>query len=275
MRVLIIMLLAITTIGCQNERRQARQDIRRMENRPLDSLNQNLQQAYLDYVDQFPQDSVYAAHYLGRAAALEYSNLQYSAAITLLYRALRDYYTAPASADNLRIIYQLYVKEVQVPFLTNTLVQAARRSFPETAGEWQLTEDLPALEDRLNERRSKVYADAAQGINYQSANEFITATELYALLLPQTERAPEYLFNAAEIARGLGVYRRSLGLLDWIVARYPESERAPQASFLKAFTLDEQLRDTTAAREAYQHFIEQYPDDDFTDDARILLEALE
>ena len=246
-----------------------------MEKQTADTSWQELVERYQQYVEAFPTDTIYAARYLGRAAALEYSNLQYSAAITLLYRALRDYYSAAASADNLRMLHQLYAEEVQIPFLTHTLVQAARRSFPKTAVEWSLPSPLPPLEQRLNQRRSAVYAEAARGINYQSANEFITAAELYALLLPEAQAAPEYLFNAAEIAGGLGVYRRSLGLLDWIVARYPASQQAPQASFLKAFTLDEQLRDTTAARAAYKTFIEKYPEDDFVDDARLLLQALE
>jgi len=263
-------------LGCQNDRGQARQNIRKMEQAMADTSRQEaLNEAYLSYVEQYPDDTLHASRYLGKAAALAYANLQYSSAISLLYRALRDYYSAPASAGNLRILHQLYTEKVQVPFLTNTLVQAARRNYPETAMAWSIPDDLPALEERLNERRTTVYKEAAQGINYQSANEFITAAELYALLLPQEEQAAEYLFNAAEIARGLGVYRRSLGLLNWIGTRYPQSERAPQASFLKAFTLDEQLKDTTAAREAYQHFIERYPQDDFADDARILLEALE
>lgn len=275
MRFLIILVLLVSMTSCQNEQQRARRQILKLEKQTADSSRQQLQAAYLTYVDQFSQDSLHASRYLGKAAAIHYADLQYSSAITLLYQALRDYYSAPSSADNLRLLYQLYVGEVNIPFLSHTLTQAAQRSFPETAEEWPLPDSLPKLEERLEARRNSVYAEAAQGINYQSANEFITAAELYALLLPAAEPAPEYLFSAAEIARGLGVYRRSLGLMDWIVTRYPDRKEAAQAAFLKAFTLDEQLRDTTAARAAYESFIAQFPEDEFVDDARLLMQALE
>lgn len=262
-------------LSCQTDQQTARREIRHMEQQRTDSLNDDLVQSYLTYTEHFPDDTVWVSRYLLRAAQLAYQQLNYAEAISLLYRGLRDYYSGPQSPQQVALLYQLYEQEVRTPFLTHTLVQAARRSFPQVSETWPLPGDLPNLEKRLQARREQVYEEAARQINYPSANEFVTAAELYALLLPEAEKSPDFLLSAAEITRGLGVYRRALGLLDWVGQRYADRPQGAQASFLKAFTLDEQMRDTLKARAAYTFFLERYPDHDFADDAQLLLEALQ
>jgi TolA-binding protein len=44
--------------------------------------------------------------------------------------------------------------------------------------------------------------------------------------------------------------------------------------FLKAFTLDDGLKQYDEARKAYEDFIEKYPDNPFADDARFSIQNL-
>jgi len=247
-----------------------RSAIRQLEKQTSDSSRAVLTEQYLVYVDSFPEDSTRAPRYLQQAARMERAQFQYSTAIDLLYRAIREYYGRPETIDNVRLLHDIFREDVQTPFLTTTIEQAGRKAFPALEDQWPAT--ATPIEELLKQRQQKVYESAALQIDYSAANELITASELYALLRPDSELSPELLLSAAEITRGLGVYRRSLELLDWVATRYPNHPKAAQAMFLRAFTLDEQLQDTAAARKAYQLFLRKHPDHEFADDAKLLLD---
>jgi tetratricopeptide (TPR) repeat protein len=108
-------------------------------------------------------------------------------------------------------------------------------------------------------------------------NEIVTyvdACEIYAMFHPDDQETSEILYKAAEYARILQSYPKALMLYDWIIEKYPQSDRAPQAFFLKAFTWDDNMKNYREAGELYRQFIEQYPDNEFADDAQFLLENL-
>ena len=247
-----------------------RSSIRQLEKKMSDSTQAILAETYLNYVNTYPGDSTWTPRFLQRAARMERARFHYSAAIDLLYQAIREYYHHPETIDNVLLLHDIFQQDVQTPFLTTTIEQAGRQAFPALADQWSAT-NTP-IEEQLKNRQRAVYESAALQINYSAANELITASELYALLLPRAEQSPKLLLSAAEITRGLGVYRHSLDLLDWVATRYPGHPQAAQALFLRAFTLDEQLHDTTAAREAYQTFLRKHPEHEFADDARLLLD---
>lgn len=272
MRICLLLALMCLALGsCQSDAGEMRSSIRRLENQPSDSTGTILAEAYLTYTDTYPQDSTWTPRYLQRAARMERAQFHYSAAIELLYRAIRGYYHHPETVDNVLLLHDIFQQDVQNPFLITTIEQAGRQAFPVLADRWSAS-DTPPIEEQIKQRQQEVYESAALQINYSAANELITASELYALLLPYAEQSPELLLSAAEITRGLGVYRHSLDLLDWVATRYPEHPQAAQALFLRAFTLDEQLHDTTAAQEAYETFLRKHPDHEFANDARMLLD---
>jgi len=263
-------LICLVLFGCQSDSGEMRSAIRQLEKQSADSTQTILAERYVTYSDTYPEDSARVPGYLQRAARLERAQLQYSAAIALLFRAIRDYYPSPETADNVLLLHDIFQQDVQSPFLITTIEQTGRQAFPQLAEVWTPS-DVP-IEEQLNQLQQQVYESAALQIDYSAANELITASELYALILPHDQQSPEFLLSAAEITRGLGVYRRSLDLLDWVATRYPQHPRAAQALFLRAFILDEQLQDTAAAREAYQLFLRKHPEHEFADDAKLLLD---
>ena len=103
------------------------------------------------------------------------------------------------------------------------------------------------------------------------ANDFVSACELYASISPQDANAPTYLFRAAETARSTQNFSKALSLYDVIYQKYPEYEKAPQALFLKGFTLDNDLKQHEQAKEIYESFLEKHPDNEFADDTKFLI----
>jgi len=106
------------------------------------------------------------------------------------------------------------------------------------------------------------------------AKQYIMMAELYAKAKPDALESPEQLYKAGEIARSIGAYQQALSIYATIESSFPQYEKAPKALFMQGFTYAEDLGDEEKARELYEAFIAKYPNDDFVDDAQILLETL-
>lgn len=112
------------------------------------------------------------------------------------------------------------------------------------------------------------------GINRNEAFKYVDACEAYAISAPQDPKTPDYLFNAAEIAKLLKTYDKAISLYDKLIEQYPDYKKTPSALFIKAFTLENELGREEEAKQAYTLFLEKYPDDNFADDARFSLENI-
>lgn len=112
------------------------------------------------------------------------------------------------------------------------------------------------------------------GINTAASFKYVDACEAFALSNPSHPQAPEYLFDAAEMAKLLKTNNKALAIYDWLIQKYPNYKKTPSALFIKAFILENELNNIDLAREAYQLFLEKYPDNDFADDAKFSLDNL-
>ncbi len=91
---------------------------------------------------------------------------------------------------------------------------------------------------------------------------------------PKDSLSVNYLSKAGEIARIQRQYEEAISIFDKIEKNYPNTKAAAAAMFMKAFTLDNDLKKLEEAKAAYEAFIQKYPNDDFTDDAQYLLKNL-
>ncbi len=123
-------------------------------------------------------------------------------------------------------------------------------------------------------KKSRLENPDQYGINRNEAFKYVDACEAYALSSPSDPKSPEYLFDAAEIAKLLRTYDKALSIYDKLISEYPEYEKTPSALFIKAFTLENELGKTEEAKAAYELFLEKYPEDSFADDAQFSLENI-
>lgn len=106
------------------------------------------------------------------------------------------------------------------------------------------------------------------------ALQYIITASNYANTMPQDEHTPDLLYKAAELARSIGSYDRALAIYGDIEKNYPSFEKAPTALFMQGFIYSEDLGNEDAARTLYEQFIAKYPENDFADDAEMLLQTL-
>lgn len=109
-------------------------------------------------------------------------------------------------------------------------------------------------------------------IDLELGQQMISAYLAYAEQFPSDSVSAVYLFKAGEVCQGIGEYEQSLDLFTQIKTDYPNHAKAPIALFLIGFVTDNHLNSPEAAKQAYQEFINTYPNHALAKDARILIE---
>jgi len=279
-------LIAITALfilpSCQSEQDKAQAQVTGLEQQidadPTTEKAQELLAAYQDYLARFPDDAEAAPRYLYRAAALQYRMNRFSGAIASLTQAIKGYYDSPHTSKSTIFLGDIYQDKLNNEDNAITVYQALIRAFPDSEDSKKAHEKLPegvvSLEQRIQDMGARMFDDSTGRIEYRIANNYISSAELYALIMPRSEEAPDMLYKAAEVCRTIRSFEKALELYVQVNEQYPDNKRAPQALFMRAFTLDYDLRQLEEARALYEKFIADYPNDDFADDAQVLLDNL-
>lgn len=137
-----------------------------------------------------------------------------------------------------------------------------------------LPESMTAAQQVMDSILYSITDPETQRLIPSTARQYMGLASIYARAKPDAPESPEKLYKAGEIARSIGAYQEALNIYANIESYFPQYEKAPKALFMQAFTYAEDLNDEVQARALYERFIEKYPDDDFVDDAQILLESL-
>lgn len=276
---LLCILLPCCLSACQSEQVRSQREISKLESTleeaPQPETAKILIEQYRAYSEQYPQDVELNARYLYRAAGLAYRMNRFSQAIELLNTAIRAYYSGSNTVNNALLLGGIYEEKLRNEELAATVYQAAARAFPDaTELQEELKPDWAGLDRRLETLADQIFDPVDNRIDYRVANDFINSATIYAMLLPREPASARWLFEAAETARSIRAFSKSLELYDWIAEHFPDSREAPQALFLKGFTLDSDLNRFEEAGAVYRTFVEQYPGSEFADDAQFLLENL-
>jgi TolA-binding protein len=272
----------ILLTACQSEQQKLQDEISAVEKTidedPTTENAQALIKRYDAYIDMFPEDHETNARYLYRSAALLYRMNRFSGAINRLNSSLKNHYEASTSPKAVAFLGDIYLEELNNPDNAYSLYQSLIKAFPDSEEAKsvlaKMPGGLPDMESRLKSLGAQIYNDSLNRIEYRIANNFIISSESYSLVLPNAEDTPEVLYKAAEVARSIRSFNKALELYETINSQYPEHEKSSQSLFMRAFTLDSDLRQIDEARKLYESFISQYPDDDFVDDAQVLLDNL-
>lgn len=127
---------------------------------------------------------------------------------------------------------------------------------------------------KITEMEKTLFNDEAGLLSQQQAEDIIAAYMDYAEAFPKDATSAEYLFRASDVSMNTGNFALSLNLLSRIQADYPEYNKVSQCLFLQGFIWENYIGNAEKAREIYERFLEQYPDDDFADDVTLSLKNL-
>jgi len=195
-----------------------------------------------------------------------------------LMALIKDDFSNSATADRVFELSEI-MKKMNKTTVSNTLVKGLLSSFPsfEKADQARamLTEDIPNIDEYITALGKSIFENPDNtGINRNASLAYVDACEAYALVNPTSQNSPGYLFKAAEVAKSLRTFPKSLTLYDWVIERYPNYEKAGTAMFLKGFIIENNLGDDIKAKEVYDAFLKKFPTHDLADDVQFLIDNL-
>jgi tetratricopeptide (TPR) repeat protein len=111
--------------------------------------------------------------------------------------------------------------------------------------------------DKVN--KSKALLLAKYYVNYSSYGDSL---------------APQYLYKASGIYMNSDNPKKALSALNEIIRKYPDFDKLENCYFLRGFIFDDQLKKYDSAKNAYNEYLKKYPNGDFADDSKVLIENL-
>ncbi|GJM32680.1 MAG: hypothetical protein DHS20C18_16810 [Saprospiraceae bacterium] len=268
--------------ACSNGEGEIQSSIDELEKK-LEETNdpqvaESLVEQYKVYIKTHPEDMETNSRYLYRAGSIMFRMNRYSGATDYFSKAIRDYYPAETTPKASLFLGMLYDEQLRNPEAAITIFQGMLQAFPQfeelEKAKAKIPADTPPIAERLENMRVKMFNDSTQRIEYRIANDYINSCQLHAMVLPEDPQSPVLLHKAGEVARSIRAFNKALEIYNWIYTKYPNYEKAPQALFLQAFTLDNDLKKYDEAKVLYEEFLKKYPNDDFADDTKFLLENL-
>ncbi len=124
---------------------------------------------------------------------------------------------------------------------------------------------------RIQTLEKSLFSPEAVSFNKEKADSLLAMYTAFIKDHPKDTLSPGYLFKAANIAMNSGNGAGALERFDQYIKDYPDKPKASLCLFFKAFIYENLIRDLDKARETYLLFIEKYPADDFTKDAKLAL----
>lgn len=129
--------------------------------------------------------------------------------------------------------------------------------------------------EKISQREKKLFENTATYFdNMPLAEELIALYEDYYKNYPEDSLTAGYIFKAGETARSLNKGEEAIRFYDIIYNEYKDYDKNAYCLFLKGFVYENVIRNILKAKEFYTLFIEKYPDHEFADDAKILVDQL-
>jgi len=247
------------------------------ESNPTDSSAQALVQAISKYIEVHGTKDSTSARYILRSAQLSTKHQQWQQALGYYKIYLVEYPDRPDIPQRLVELIEIMDK-LQKPELNQVLYRSFTERFKDNpkAAEFEskITNKEISTDSLLKQIGLSMFNDSIYRLNEEMARLYVDASEVAVMSNPNMTKAAEYLHRAAETARTLRNIPKAITIYDWIIEKYPNDKRGATSLFLKAFTFDNDLKDFVNAKKYYEEFLAKYPNNEFTESAKFLLENL-
>jgi tetratricopeptide (TPR) repeat protein len=155
-----------------------------------------------------------------------------------------------------------------------------KSSFPSDKRSQQIGEEqmkiVSDIDGLIRSKAEAIFVNPDQtGLNPDAVRHYIDICEAVVLAYHQDKMAGEYLFRAAEMARSMRSFQKSMSLYDWILTSYPDFDKAAMVFFLRGFIFENELKQKDKAAAVYKTFLEKYPNDPMVPDVRFLLDNID
>ncbi len=128
--------------------------------------------------------------------------------------------------------------------------------------------------DKITALEQKAFDDEQLAYNHKIALETIKEYQSFIDKYPQDSISKEYMYMGAQLCKSINLFGESVRKYKTFAETYPNDPRAAKALFMVGMIYETDLKAADKAKEAYETFIQQFPENDLVDDARFLIQNL-
>lgn len=243
---------------------------------PNDTTYDNLITVYLEIMQEHKDEPKILEEILVKCADAGSKMNNCRQTVIFLNNLIKNYYSRKDTPDNIIKMIEC-LRSNNKKEAADILTICFGEAYPSDSRKVELLSQLgqqQTPEEYLIELAKSIFPDSVNTYNKEKAFNYVDACEAYALVLPASEKTPEFLFSAAQTSKLLQTYDKCISLFDWIIDKYPTHMKAENSAFMKGFLFDNDIKDTAIARKFYLEFIEKFPKSEFVDDAQMLIKNL-
>ncbi|MBP7496249.1 MAG: tetratricopeptide repeat protein [Bacteroidales bacterium] len=137
----------------------------------------------------------------------------------------------------------------------------------------QKQKDLQKIQKLENE----INNSANTSFDLKKAEEYIKASTKYVETYPKDTNCAPLLFKSANYSLNFKDSEKASDfviIIDKLLNDYPDFKKIPEALFLKAFYLENNMQNKEMAVETYKEFISKYPNHQLAKDAKKSIELI-
>ncbi|MBO7490763.1 MAG: tetratricopeptide repeat protein [Bacteroidales bacterium] len=160
------------------------------------------------------------------------------------------------------------MKKSIIILAATALTIAACSRTPKEPTRDELAQSIDSIEQPLMQAAMFESIDTAKG------NKLIALYTQFADAFPDDSMTAHYLHLAAQVANGMGLYDEMVTYYDRVIDNYPNYSHLDECFYEKGLALDNGGR-KEEAREAYEEFLDEYPDHFLANDIRTAMSLLD
>ncbi len=277
-----LLVLSIALLSCQNSAPKEGNKLAQLEQTLKDNPSSENAMAVVkeigDQLSQIKNDPDQMKPLLLKGLNISKNNKLGGSMVNFLMPLIRKFPHDEETTSRLLDLSSL-MRTGQKNHISDVILKSLSNRLPENGDVQEAMKNISApiasIDEKLKTMGEVIFENPDQfGINRKASQQYVDACEAYALANPGDLKSADYLYKAAEIARSLRTFPKTLSIYDWIIESYPKYEKAPTTLFLKGFIIENELQNDDMAREVYEEFVDKYPSHDLADDVKFLLENL-
>jgi len=277
MRLLSLLSVLIILVAC-NSGDSAIQNIANLEKSLAGDASKRgeLVAAYETYINENQEDSNKTPEYLLKAAKLALEDNRVQQLIPMLVTLQRKFPNNQNAKEGFGMLADLYAGKLNLPALAKPIYSKllADDAGNKTASDYVANNaDVPELATYLDGLKTSFIDTTSGNVNRTAIRDYQRGVSVLGLTSAAADKI-DWLLSGGETARMVKNNQGAIDFYNWVLEEFPNDPKSSQALFLKAFTYDNELNQDDIAKPLYESFLAKYPDNDFADDAKFLLQNL-
>ncbi len=130
------------------------------------------------------------------------------------------------------------------------------------------------LIDSIVTLEQQCYDDNTNTYNHKVALKTLNKYQEFINKYPRDTSTADYLYLSGQLSKSIDLYGEAIHQFEILLKDFPNYDKASNAKFLIGMIYENDIKDTNNAKQSYQEFIKEYPQDALVDDAQFLLQNL-